>query len=64
VEFGNGLALVPRTPLDVAELARVAHALPRILGERLEQAARIDLRYANGFAVRWRDPRSSGEGRL
>jgi cell division protein FtsQ len=64
VRFSSGLTLVPRTPLDEAELARVAQALPRILGERLDQAARIDLRYANGFAVRWRDPQVSGEERL
>jgi len=54
--FANGLTLVPRAPLDVAALARFAAALPRILGERLGEAERIDLRYANGFAVRWREP--------
>ena len=56
VEFANGLTLVPRSPLDVDELARFAEALPRILGDRLGDAERIDLRYANGFAVRWREP--------
>ena len=32
-----------------------ARALPGVLGEELQRAARIDLRYANGFAVRWRE---------
>jgi len=54
VEFASGLTLVPRTPLDVDALARFAQTLPRILGDRLGDAERIDLRYANGFAVRWR----------
>lgn len=55
VAFANGLILVPRMPLDVAALAQFARTLPRILGERFPYADRIDLRYANGFAVRWND---------
>lgn len=55
IELGNGLTLVPRVPLDVDALEDLARVLPRILGERFQHAARIDLRYANGFAVRWRD---------
>jgi len=56
IGFGNGLTLVPPEPLDVDALERLAGALPAILGDDLARAARIDLRYANGFAVRWRDP--------
>lgn len=55
IAFGNGLTLVPPTPLDVAALAEFARTLPRLLGERFQYAERIDLRYANGFAVRWND---------
>ena len=60
VEFGSGLTLVPAMPLDLRALEAFARRLPAILGDRLEHAARIDLRYANGFAVRWRDKRSPG----
>jgi cell division protein FtsQ len=62
IEFGNGLTLVPATPLDAAALQDFARALPGILGDRFERAARIDLRYANGFAVRWRDDDPQPEG--
>lgn len=55
VTFGNGMTLVPQAPLDVDRLESFARRLPAILGERMDQAARIDLRYANGFAVRWRE---------
>ena len=55
IEFGNGLTLIPPLPLDLDALEDFARVLPRILGDRLEHAARIDLRYANGFAVRWRE---------
>lgn len=37
-------------------------ALPT-LGDRIEQVAYVDLRYGNGFAVRWHDPaRATEEG--
>jgi cell division protein FtsQ len=62
IAFGNGMTLVPQTPLDAAALESFARRLPDILGDRLEQAARIDLRYANGFAVRWRDTQAGPEG--
>lgn len=62
LEFGNGMALVPAAPLDTSEVVRFANSLPAVLGGDLERAARIDLRYANGFAVRWRavDPQPEG----
>lgn len=62
IAFRNGLTLVPQTPLDVDAVEAFARRLPEILGERLAQAARIDLRYANGFAVRWRDGQTGPEG--
>lgn len=58
VDFDSGLTLVlGAEPLDLAR--RVAQA-SQALGERLRDAARIDLRYANGFAVRWRSPDAPG----
>jgi cell division protein FtsQ len=62
VTFGNGMTLVPPSPLNLAVLKATAAALPRILGPRLERAARVDLRYANGFAVRWRDDQTKPGG--
>ena len=35
-------------------LPRYARAFPSALGARLEEVGEIDLRYGNGFAVRWR----------
>ena len=60
VTFSSGLTLVPDTPLDVEALGAFAAELPRILGARLDEAERIDLRHANGFAVRWRQPQPQG----
>jgi cell division protein FtsQ len=52
VQFQSGLTLVlGAEPLTLSQ--RVAQARDA-LGPRLLEAARIDLRYANGFAVRWR----------
>ena len=52
VQFESGLTLVlGAEPLDLSR--RVAQARDA-LGSRLGEARRIDLRYANGFAVRWR----------
>lgn len=62
IEFGSGLTLVPPVPLDVDALEEFARVLPRILGDRLPHAERIDLRYANGFAVRWRDEQPQAQG--
>ena len=55
VKFGNGMTVVPATPFDVAALLEFARALPAILGGDMPRVARIDLRYANGFAVRWHE---------
>ena len=62
LEFGSGLSLVPAAPLDAPEVVRFANSLPAVLGGDLERAARIDLRYANGFAVRWRAVDTQPEG--
>ncbi|MEM7405967.1 MAG: FtsQ-type POTRA domain-containing protein [Pseudomonadota bacterium] len=51
VELESGLQMV--LGQQVTALASTAMALRRALGARLTEAERIDLRYANGFAVRW-----------
>jgi cell division protein FtsQ len=60
LEFASGLTLVPDSPLDVDTLMRTVSLLPRLLGDELAEVARIDLRYPNGFAVRWRSAGSAG----
>jgi cell division protein FtsQ len=47
-ELGRG------DPLPRAE--RFVRALPAVLAARPGEIARADLRYANGFAIRWREP--------
>ncbi|MFT5174250.1 MAG: cell division protein FtsQ [Gammaproteobacteria bacterium] len=55
VNFASGMTIVPSTPFDVAALMQFSRMLPSILGDDLPRVARIDLRYANGFAVRWHE---------
>jgi len=56
IDFGNGMTLVPGTQLNVTALKAFARVLPRVMGADLKRVERVDLRYANGFAVRWRTP--------
>ncbi len=60
--LGNGI--VVRLGPDTFErhLERYARAFPRALGARLHEVRAIDLRYGNGFAVRWREGAGAGEG--
>ena len=57
---GLTLRLAQEDRLDA--LAPYIAALPQILGDRFSDAARIDLRYSNGFAVRWRQDAMPEEG--
>ena len=61
VKFGNGMTVVPSTPFDIGALMQFSKTLPSILGSDLPRVARIDLRYANGFAVRWREAEAGAE---
>lgn len=45
-------------------LERLVRVLPQVLGDGSRRLARIDLRYTNGFAVRWDDTRGVEGGRL
>ena len=56
ITFGNDMTLIPGTQLDVDALKAFANVMPRVLGTEIARVERIDLRYANGFAVRWRKP--------
>lgn len=50
----NGMELMLGRNEHPARLERFVRAWPRILGPRSDTVARVDLRYTNGFAVRWR----------
>ena len=54
VETAGGLTLVAGHDFSDAALNKIARALPSMLGARFADAERIDLRYANGFAVRFK----------
>lgn len=54
VELSSGLSLRLGQGDRLESLAPYIAALPQILGDRFGDAAIIDMRYSNGFAVKWR----------
>ena len=61
-ELDNGIVVQLGTGTFEDDLPRFARAFPRALGPRLHDVKEIDLRYGNGFAVRWRKEEDAGEG--
>ncbi len=61
-ELDNGIVLQLATDTFEDDLSRYARAFGRALGPRLHDVKAIDLRYGNGFAVRWREEEGAGEG--
>ena len=57
-ELANGITLRLGSDPFERRAARYVRAFPKTLGPRLAEVQEVDLRYGNGFAVRWR----SGEG--
>ncbi|MCB1741514.1 MAG: FtsQ-type POTRA domain-containing protein [Gammaproteobacteria bacterium] len=53
--FANGMTMRLGPNPDFEQLRGYARVLPELFGGRLPNVMSIDLRYANGFAVRWRD---------
>jgi cell division protein FtsQ len=52
--FDNGLEVyVGREQLE-PRLQRLAQLYPRVLAAQIDRIAVVDLRYGNGFAVRWK----------
>lgn len=51
----NGLQLLLGRHTDRARLQRFIRVYPKSLAMRVHHVAQIDLRYPNGFAVRWRE---------
>ncbi len=62
LDLDSGLALKLGRDNRLDRIAPYIAALPQILGERFSDAASIDLRYSNGFAVRWRQKAEPQEG--
>jgi len=62
ITLQNGLELVTDEEPGQGLLVRIAPSLSHILGERLTQVERIDMRYGSGFAVRWRAQAEVHEG--
>ena len=63
ITLANGLELVTDQEPGHGLLVRIAPSLSHILGERLAQVERIDMRYGYGFAVRWRAQAKVQEGK-
>lgn len=55
VELDHGIKLVLGRNFEPHRVQRFIRAYPRALAMRMEQIEQIDLRYPNGFAVRWKD---------
>ena len=51
----NGVHLVLGRNPEAAHLQRFTQVYPRALVSRIDSISQIDLRYPNGFAVRWKD---------
>ncbi|MEZ5582420.1 MAG: cell division protein FtsQ/DivIB [Candidatus Competibacteraceae bacterium] len=59
MELANGLELsLGRDHFD-QRLQRFIDIYPRILAEQIDRIAMVDLRYLNGFAVRWADSKEN-----
>ena len=52
--FANGLEVHVGRDRFAQRLQRLAQLYPRILADRIDRIAVVDLRYGNGFAVRWK----------
>ncbi|HSS65114.1 MAG TPA: cell division protein FtsQ/DivIB [Gammaproteobacteria bacterium] len=62
VDLSSGLTLRLGQGDRLGQVAPYVAALPQILGDRFGDAAGIDLRYSNGFAVKWRKHATPEEG--
>ncbi|HHQ41672.1 MAG TPA: FtsQ-type POTRA domain-containing protein [Chromatiales bacterium] len=56
LRLAGGIEVVLGRGEPEARLARLVRAWPAALAARAARIARVDLRYTNGFAVRWRAP--------
>jgi cell division protein FtsQ len=54
--FDGGMTVALGSEQVTERLARFLMAYRRALGERSSEIAHVDVRYANGLAVRWKEP--------
>ena len=54
LELNNGLVLVLGRSVVEARLRRFLRMYPRVIVEQLARIEGVDMRYTNGFAVRWK----------
>jgi len=59
VRMENGLHLMLGKVVNDERLNRFISAYPKLLGEKITQVDSVDLRYTNGFAVRWKESSAS-----
>jgi len=59
VRMENGLYLMLGKVVNDERLNRFISAYPKLLGEKITRVDSVDLRYTNGFAVRWKEPSAS-----
>jgi len=56
VSLDNGMQLLFGRAMPETQLSRFANAYSRLPVEKLKNIQSVDLRYTNGFAVRWKTP--------
>ncbi|MBT8420054.1 MAG: FtsQ-type POTRA domain-containing protein [Gammaproteobacteria bacterium] len=54
IELDTGLTIVVGDKNPIVAVEQFARTATAVLGERIDNVLSVDLRYANGFAVRWR----------
>lgn len=65
MRLDNGIEIDLGRERFIQRLQRFVDVYPRALADRVDQIAAVDLRYANGFAVRWNQSSDTQEeGRL
>nr|VFK03132.1 MAG: cell division protein FtsQ [Candidatus Kentron sp. H]VFK03533.1 MAG: cell division protein FtsQ [Candidatus Kentron sp. H]VFK06682.1 MAG: cell division protein FtsQ [Candidatus Kentron sp. H] len=62
IELDTGLTIVLDEKNPITAVEQFARTASAVLGERIDDVLSVDLRYANGFAVRWRPVESLNSG--
>jgi len=60
IKLDGGLVIMLENQNSIAVVKQFARTVAAVFGKRINDVSRVDLRYANGFAVRWRPNVSSG----
>ena len=62
VGLSNGTTLILGSAPTAVSVSRFARSFDALLAERVPEVEQIDLRYVNGFAVRWKRSAVTSEG--